>query len=171
MWSFVKILMVLMLAFTMSACVYRTAEPSKPNPEALKQKQVEMLQKYGFVLTKDGWSLAMTERLLFDTNSSVVQIQRQVMLRDLAKMLQQYRLYGMKVVGHTDNVGTVEYNQELSLRRANAVADILVSAGYPDVYIQRIGRGMSQPVVPNDSEENRAENRRVTLVIGWNVNP
>ena len=71
----------------------------------------------------------------------------------------------MQVVGHTDNVGDAGYNQGLSERRANAVADILLDAGIPFARIRTIGRGEAQPVGSNLTAEGRAQNRRVEIVI------
>ncbi|WP_342626043.1 OmpA family protein [Cellulomonas flavigena] len=70
------------------------------------------------------------------------------------------------VVGHTDDQGDDAYNRDLSLRRARAVADALAGLVDPARYPADVeGRGESEPFVANDSEENRALNRRVTLTL------
>ncbi|MCG6921791.1 MAG: OmpA family protein, partial [Acidobacteria bacterium] len=73
--------------------------------------------------------------------------------------------YTVSVNGHTDDVGTVEYNQKLSERRAEAVRDYLVEAGVPEGILSVTGHGKSRPLVPGTSEEARARNRRVELGI------
>ncbi|MEK9721040.1 MAG: OmpA family protein, partial [Quisquiliibacterium sp.] len=67
------------------------------------------------------------------------------------------------VVGHTDSVGTDAYNMALSLRRADSVKAYLVSKGVAADRIRTAGRGESQPVASNETEEGRAKNRRVTV--------
>jgi OOP family OmpA-OmpF porin len=69
--------------------------------------------------------------------------------------------------GHTDSVGTDAYNQKLSVRRADAVKKYLVSKGIADNRIQIEGKGESQPVADNKTDDGRAKNRRVQIeVIG-----
>ncbi len=69
------------------------------------------------------------------------------------------------IEGHTDSIGEKEYNRELSLRRAESVRDYLVSNGIQKERIEVKGYGDSKPVVPNTSQENRAVNRRIEIVI------
>jgi OmpA-OmpF porin, OOP family len=69
------------------------------------------------------------------------------------------------VEGHTDNVGTAEYNLDLSLRRATAVRDFLVSQGVAAERLTVEGLGFARPVAENDTEAGRQKNRRVDLVI------
>lgn len=71
----------------------------------------------------------------------------------------------IEIQGHTDNVGSREYNQELSTRRARSVMDFLVGKGINEFRIEYKGLGSSQPIVPNNTPENRALNRRVEFVI------
>jgi outer membrane protein OmpA-like peptidoglycan-associated protein len=70
------------------------------------------------------------------------------------------------VEGHTDSQGSDSTNQPLSLNRASAVRDYLVSRGVPQEKISAIGMGSSRPLVDNKSAENRANNRRVEIIIG-----
>jgi outer membrane protein OmpA-like peptidoglycan-associated protein len=79
--------------------------------------------------------------------------------------LQGADVSSIKVVGHTDNVGTDAYNQTLSERRANSVADYLLSQGVAPNKVSSEGKGESEPVAENDTEEGRAKNRRVDLHI------
>ena len=67
--------------------------------------------------------------------------------------------------GHTDSRGTEEYNQALSLRRANAVRDYLVAGGVAANRITVEGYGESKPVASNNTDDGRAQNRRVELRI------
>ena len=83
----------------------------------------------------------------------------------VAQSLQQYPNSTVQVVGHTDNSGDAGYNQSLSERRANAVADVLMNGGVPFGRIQTYGRGEDQPVASNLTTEGKAQNRRVEIVI------
>lgn len=69
------------------------------------------------------------------------------------------------VEGHTDNIGTAAYNQQLSIKRANAVRDALVKNGVPAEKIQAKGYGFDKPVASNKTKDGRAQNRRVEITI------
>lgn len=69
------------------------------------------------------------------------------------------------VIGHTDRVGKVEANDALSLKRAQAVRDILVDAGIPGARMEVAGRGEREPVVPTEDEVAEPRNRRVEISI------
>ena len=68
------------------------------------------------------------------------------------------------VEGHTDALGTDDYNERLSVARAQAVAAYLGAKGVPEARLRPTGKGESSPVAPNDSEEGRQRNRRVDFV-------
>jgi len=73
----------------------------------------------------------------------------------------------VKISGHTDNVGDSNYNMKLSLRRAEAVRDYLISLGLDPKKVEVIGEGMTKPIADNSTKEGRAKNRRVEVeVIG-----
>ena len=69
------------------------------------------------------------------------------------------------VEGNTDSVGSDAYNQKLSERRADAVKDVLVKSDIDGSRITTVGYGESRPVASNDTEEGRAKNRRVSIVV------
>ena len=69
------------------------------------------------------------------------------------------------VEGHTDSRGSEQLNMRLSLDRANAVREHLISRGIDPEHLRAVGRGEQEPLVSNDSAEGRANNRRVVLVI------
>lgn len=151
-----KILGLSAAILSLTACMHTSG---------LTKHQVKMLQKEGFTLTDEGWNLNLSARVLFDTDSYALKTENQQELVTLAKNLQKYKLPRLKIVGHTDNVGSEEYNQKLSEERAKSVSDLFFNAGYLPQNVEIIGRGMSQPVVDNDTEEHRAENRRVAIII------
>ncbi len=135
------------------------------NLGGLSYKQARVLKKEGFVLTDEGWSLGLPERLLFGFNESNIQPEHQVELIRLAKQLNKYHLDKLKIVGHTDNVGNPEYNLKLSKERAQNVSDIFIAEKFNPANIQIIGKGSGQPLKSNDTEEHKAENRRVAVII------
>jgi OOP family OmpA-OmpF porin len=73
--------------------------------------------------------------------------------------------YAGVIIGHTDSTGDSEYNMGLSKRRAQAVADYLVSTGVNADKLRVIGRGKYEPIASNDTEEGRAQNRRVDIIV------
>ena len=131
----------------------------------LKYRQVKMLKKERFVLTEEGWSLGLPERLLFDFNKSDIKPENGKEIIRLAKQLNKYDLQKLKIVGHTDDIGNPEYNQKLSEERAQSVAGIFLKEGFKQTNLNVIGRGSNQPFVPNTSDENRASNRRIAIII------
>jgi outer membrane protein OmpA-like peptidoglycan-associated protein len=71
----------------------------------------------------------------------------------------------IEVYGHTDNAGDEKKNKELSLNRARAVVDYLVSRGVKSAHVSAEGFGSSKPLVPNNTEEGKKRNRRVEFVL------
>ena len=71
----------------------------------------------------------------------------------------------IEVIGHTDNSGSAAYNQDLSQRRAVSVAEVLRATGVPGNRIAAYGRGEDMPIASNATEQGRAQNRRVEIII------
>lgn len=101
----------------------------------------------------------------FPTDSAAIQPQFFEPLSKVANTLATYDSSLIDVIGHTDSSGADAYNQELSERRARAVADYLQGRGVIQERIVAYGRGETQPVATNDTPEGRAANRRVELMI------
>ena len=97
----------------------------------------------------------------FDTDQSEVLPQSYKELHHLLAVLGQYPTMKIELRGHTDNQGTVEHNQRLSVARAHAVADFLVSHGIDARRLSWRGFGKTMPVADNDTPEGRSKNRRV----------
>ena len=72
--------------------------------------------------------------------------------------------YAGIIIGHTDSTGSAEYNLGLSMRRAQAVSDYLVSTGVAEEKLREVGRGEEDPIASNDTAEGRAQNRRVEII-------
>jgi OOP family OmpA-OmpF porin len=103
--------------------------------------------------------------IYFDTDRAEVKPESRPTLSEIATLLKQNGKLELIVVGHTDNNGTLDYNLDLSLRRAQAVVAALASDfGVARNRLEARGVGFLSPVAPNTSEENRAKNRRVQLL-------
>jgi len=107
----------------------------------------------------------MPEDLLFATDSTALRNELRNDLGALANNLQRYPGSTVEVTGHTDNTGSASYNQDLSSRRARAVASVLIANGVSSGRIRTFGAGEDQPIESNLSSEGRAKNRRVEIVI------
>jgi outer membrane protein OmpA-like peptidoglycan-associated protein len=83
----------------------------------------------------------------------------------LAGILMVFQNMNLSVEGYTDSTGTDELNMSLSTDRARAVYDFLKGQGIPDSRMKYQGFGSANPVAPNDTEANRAKNRRVEVVL------
>ena len=118
-------------------------------------------------IRREGNLIAVTFKgdVTFDTNSTVVKPGLYSEIDRVAGVLKRYPQTLIRVEGHTDSVGTAEYNMDLSLRRANAVKNLLVQRGVDSSRIQTIGYGESMPVATNDTEAGRQRNRRVEIKI------
>jgi outer membrane protein OmpA-like peptidoglycan-associated protein len=103
--------------------------------------------------------------IYFDHDKSDVKPESAPTLAEIAKFLKAEPKLSLYVVGHTDNVGTYDYNMALSDRRAAAVVTELTSKhGIAAARLKPAGTGPLAPVAPNDTEDGRAKNRRVELV-------
>lgn len=109
--------------------------------------------------------LTLPQDLLFATDSATLRPDLQQDLRVIATNLVNYPRSDVIIVGHTDNTGSAAYNQTLSERRAQSVAQVLRSQGVASNRIQTIGRGLTQPVATNATPEGRRQNRRVEISI------
>jgi outer membrane protein OmpA-like peptidoglycan-associated protein len=106
--------------------------------------------------------------VLFDSNRATLKPGAREKLSKLAGILLAYTgSYRMEIEGHTDSVGSQDYNQKLSEDRAEAVHDYLMNAGLPvDRMVAVRGFGKIRPVATNDTAEGRQTNRRVEIIIG-----
>ena len=107
----------------------------------------------------------------FDFDKYVLKPEGRAKLDDLVSKIKDVNLEVIIAVGHTDWIGTVAYNQKLSVRRAEAVKAYLVSKGIEKNRVYTEGKGKSQPIADNRTAEGRAKNRRVEIeVVGTRPN-
>jgi adhesin transport system outer membrane protein len=117
--------------------------------------------------------VALEMQVSFAFNSSVITGNFDTEIANAARSLQDNPAMTAIVEGHTDSIGTAEYNLWLSDRRADAVRQMLINDHNvnPD-QIKSVGYGMTRPIADNDTEDGRKQNRRVELVLdGGNVTP
>jgi OOP family OmpA-OmpF porin len=119
----------------------------------------------GLAVDADGCPIAdiVTLKINFDFDKSDIKPQYYQELADFASYMRQQQSFTVvEIAGHTDSVGSDEYNQKLSERRAKAVRDYLVNElGMDDKLFSAVGYGESKPIASNDTDAGRAENRRI----------
>jgi outer membrane protein OmpA-like peptidoglycan-associated protein len=113
--------------------------------------------------------VALPSGILFDLGKDALKPGAKESLSKAAATLKDSQT-NIIIQGHTDSTGSDAINQPLSERRADRVREFLVSQGVPASKMTAVGYGSSRPAVPNDSETNRALNRRVQLEISPNAN-
>jgi type IX secretion system PorP/SprF family membrane protein len=106
-----------------------------------------------------------TLRFGFEFNSSSINHETSRYLDDLAKTLIDNPKLKIRLTGHTDNVGSAEFNLKLSLQRAQSMKNYLVKKGVSAACISVEGKGLSEPITDNSTAEKRSQNRRVELDI------
>lgn len=103
--------------------------------------------------------------ILFDFNKSDLKASARENIKNLVATLNKEQGTDILVIGHTDNIGSLDANQKVSENRANAVRAFAVSQGLSSSRIRTEGRNFSEPLESNDTESGRAANRRVEIVI------
>jgi outer membrane protein OmpA-like peptidoglycan-associated protein len=111
----------------------------------------------------DNINLIMPGNITFVTNGHDLNSGFYEVLNSVVLVLQEYDKTVIVVAGHTDSVGTEDYNQALSERRANSVAQYLLSRDVVEARIETIGFGERAPIADNATAEGRSLNRRVEL--------
>lgn len=109
--------------------------------------------------------LNMPSSVTFDFDSSELTSSARTALNDVASVLTQYTDTRVNIAGHTDSTGDASYNQRLSERRAESVGSYLAQAGVASNRLAMRGYGENQPVASNDTEQGRAQNRRVEITL------
>lgn len=108
--------------------------------------------------------VSLSAAALFDVNKDVIKPTGRAELDAFATRLKSMdSVQSVDIVGHTDSTGAEAYNQDLSMRRANAVKNYLIDQGVDPAIMTTSGMGESQPVASNATSEGRAQNRRVEV--------
>ncbi|AUI70128.1 OmpA family protein [Beggiatoa leptomitoformis] len=177
-FNYLKIFMVITVLAFLNACdaiksstLMAAGTPDKSNMVPPQRSDVSSMSTRG--LTMLGLQGVQTERgmmysldsVLFDFNKSVLNAEAQSAVDQLASLIQQNTGKYIAVEGHTDNVGGKSYNQQLSERRAESVAQALMSRGVDSNRLQIKGLGEGRPAASNKTANGRQKNRRVEVTI------
>ena len=138
--------------------------------ESMERQERELNQQLagsGARITNTGSQLRviLPEAVTFPTGSDVVNSSFRPALDEVARSLRAHPSSTVRVVGHTDTVGSEAFNRQLSTDRALSVARILIANGVPASRITYSGRGFSEPITSNSTAAGRAANRRVEVII------
>ncbi|WP_058971136.1 OmpA family protein [Type-D symbiont of Plautia stali] len=136
------------------------------SPGRFTAAQISAMQSEGFTENSEGWGLGLSEKILFGINESQLTPGSQTTIAAMARKLSDTGIQHVRIDGHTDNYGKAYYNQQLSLKRANAVAaQWAQGAAVPRTNITTRGLGMTAPIASNNTAQGRAQNRRVAIII------
>lgn len=124
------------------------------------QHQIEIERQQNEIL-----KLTMSSEVSFGFNSATLKASFYSPLKKIAEIMNRYPQTQIVIAGHTDSVGSEQYNLELSLRRANAVADYLVLNGVAKHRVGTEGRGELEPIALNETATGRSQNRRVEIFV------
>ena len=168
------LLSILVAAFAAAGCASVSAPPSSlvearntvsaAAAEARAASLERQLAALEALKTDRGLVITLGD-VLFEFNRAEVKPGAQARMAQLADFLKQYPDRRVSIEGHTDNIGSASYNMELSLRRAESIRGQLIGLGISPERISTAGYGKDFPVAANDTDTNRAINRRVEVVI------
>lgn len=134
----------------------------------MDQQQKELQQIPGVEVTRPAENeitVNLVNDILFDYNSAALRAESRSTLQTLAENFRRYPEEQISVEGHTDNIGSDDYNQRLSEERAGGVRGYLVEQGVNGSRVSAVGFGKTRPKASNDTPEGRQLNRRVEIHI------
>jgi len=136
--------------------------------EKRRQERLQQLFKPGEVeilANLDGSVLMRLSSLKFASGSSRINSKYNNLLNRVKEALEVYADRQVRIEGHTDNRGDVKMNQQLSLKRAEAVRDFLIKQGVDGARLRSLGYGEVRPIASNEFDKGRAMNRRIDIII------
>ncbi len=166
----VRLTLLVLVAFVVAACtktaVLKETEPLRvtasppapppPPPPPPPPKRVEVKKE----------KIQVNEKIHFDFNKATIKPDSYNLLDEIADVILKHpELKKISIEGHTDSIGTPKYNLKLSKERATAVRDYLVNKGVEPDRLVTEGFGLERPIADNETEEGRAQNRRVEFNI------
>ncbi|MFH1784642.1 MAG: OmpA family protein [bacterium] len=133
--------------------------------EAERLALIEKAKAAQLQVKEEGKDVIITLHVNFDFNKATIKETEKTKLTQVSEILKTFTEYDVRVEGHTDSVGTEEYNLKLSEERAHSVAMYLSSEGVGSDRISYVGYGEAKPVADNTTKEGQALNRRVEFVV------
>lgn len=159
----IRPLWMLSICAVLAACA--TTPPPPPQP-SLRAEQQAVLRDLGFAEADDGgWLMTIAEPISFEFNKSELRDPLREELQKMARQLLDVKIDHVRCEGHTDSTGAHEYNKNLSLARAQAVADVFLGNGFSPANVSAIGHASDYPIADNGTREGRAANRRVDVIV------
>lgn len=125
----------------------------------------DRLTGLGAEITETEVTIRLPGAVLFDFDSSVIRVDAERTLLELAEVLKAYTGRAVRIEGHTDSISSDRYNQKLSEQRAASVRDWLVAHAVETGRLRTLGHGESRPVADNNTPAGRQLNRRVEVII------
>ena len=133
--------------------------------DAQAEKLAQELEGAKVSRVGEGIAVTFDSGILFPYDSAVLTAEAQSNLRKLSESLQAEAKTNIMIVGHTDSDGADPYNQQLSERRGRSASDYLASHGVMSSRLNSRGRGETEPIASNGTEEGKRQNRRVEVAI------
>ncbi|WP_202306321.1 OmpA family protein [Dryocola clanedunensis] len=181
-WWLLWVLLIALLIFVLRGCYFqqKTTETTSswgnlgafiskqlPNGNTLKFPESGMENKLiGVIESQGNKSVWLSfDRLKFKTNSADLQPESEEQMKNIAEIMKAYPNTRLELGGYTDNTGDKDFNLELSKKRADSVRQGLINLGANGDNLEAHGFGSEFPVAPNNTEENRAKNRRIDIKI------
>jgi len=147
------------------AAVGSYMDSQKRDLEKNLQQEIQSGEARVEKMPNDVVRITMTSHTAFDTDSVNIKPAFHSTLDKLADVVVRYGKTSLTVVGHTDNVGSNQYNQKLSERRAVSVAQYFESRHVSPLRLATLGKGEGEPVASNTTESGRSANRRVEIYV------
>ncbi len=145
---------------TTGALIGRKMDKAAAAAKEVEGAQVELVDVNGLPAVK----VTFESGILFGFNSSTLSDEAKASLAEFAGVLKTTPDADVAILGHTDNVGSDKANQSVSEKRAKAVANFLIEQGTVSTQIKDVlGMSHTQPIASNDTEEGKAQNRRVEV--------
>ncbi|WP_162045816.1 OmpA family protein [Vibrio taketomensis] len=143
---------------------YHFGGNDEPAPQPVVEEVVAEEVVETVVMTKT-FEATLADTETFALNSTELQPGSASKLDELVQLLQAYPQANVEIVGYTDSSGAADYNQQLSEKRAQAVANVLAERGINPSRMSVSGEGENNPIASNDTREGRAQNRRVEVTV------
>ncbi len=177
------VLLVFILSFANAGSIYKTVEDAtssgvtegslisdenRPAGFIIKHVKDEpkpevIFNDAGKVLDENGNIKLIRLNVKFDFDKSNIKVEYDEEIQEAFEFLMKHKTLTATVEGHTDSTGAFDYNQKLSLRRANSVSQALIEEGINKEMLAVEGFGETIPVASNNTKEGRAQNRRVDI--------